>query len=341
MAEVSVGIAGVGICVPDRVLTNRDLESMVDTSDEWIRERTGIRERRIAAPDQSTSDLAVVAARRALADAGVTPGEVDLIIVATVTPDMVFPSTASLVQERLGCGPVGAFDLSAGCTGFLYGLVAGAQFIAAGTYRTVLVIGAETLSKIINWEDRSTCVLFGDGAGAVVLRPAPAGWGLLAACLGSDGAGGDLLKIPAGGSRLPASALTVEKKLHYIHMNGREVFRFAVRILSEAASEVIRAAGLKQDQIDLFIPHQANIRIIKAAVKRLELPMDRVVVNVDRYGNTSSASVPLALDEAARSGRLADGDRVVMVAFGAGLSWAAAAVRWYSTASRGTPEPTG
>jgi 3-oxoacyl-[acyl-carrier-protein] synthase-3 len=331
MAErVAVGIVGIGTYVPEQVLTNQELESRVETSDRWIRERTGIRERRIAKPDQAASDLAVIAARRALADSGVAPDEVDLIIVATSTPDMIFPSTASLVQERLGCGPVAAFDLSAACTGFVYGLVVGAQFIAADTYRTVLVIGTETLSKILNWEDRSTCVLFGDGAGAVVLRPVPAGRGLLATCLGSDGSGGDFLKVPAGGSRLPASALTIEQKSHYIHMNGREVFRFAVRILGEAADEVIRAAGLSQEQVNLFIFHQANIRIIEAAVKRLGLPMDRVVVNVDRYGNTSSASIPLALDDAVRSGRLADGDRVVMVGFGAGLTWAAAALCWYS-----------
>ncbi|ACA59173.1 beta-ketoacyl-ACP synthase III [Candidatus Desulforudis audaxviator] len=340
MAErISAGIVGIGSCVPERVLTNRDLEALVDTSDQWIRERTGIRERRIAGPDQSTSDLAVVAARRALADAGIEPGELDLIVVATATPDMIFPSTASLVQERLGCGPVAAFDLSAGCTGFMYGLVVGAQFIAAGTYRTVLVIGAETLSRILNWEDRSTCVLFGDGAGAVVLQPVPPGRGLLAARLGSDGSGGDLLKLPAGGSRLPASALTVEQKLHYVHMNGREVFRFAVRILGEAAAEVIREAGLRQDQIDLFIPHQANIRIIEAAAKRLDLPMDRVMVNVDRYGNTSSASIPLALEEAVHSGRLADGDRVVMVGFGAGLTWAAAVLDWVGTGRREIEKP--
>ncbi|MEW6457930.1 MAG: beta-ketoacyl-ACP synthase III [Bacillota bacterium] len=340
MAErISAGIVGIGSCVPERVLTNRDLEALVDTSDQWIRERTGIRERRIADPDQSTSDLAVVAARRALADAGIEPGELDLIVVATATPDMIFPSTASLVQERLGCGPVAAFDLSAGCTGFMYGLVVGAQFIAAGTYRTVLVIGAETISRILNWEDRSTCVLFGDGAGAVVLQPVPSGRGLLAARLGSDGSGGDLLKLPAGGSRLPASALTVEQKLHYVHMNGREVFRFAVRILGEAAAEVIREAGLRQDQIDLFIPHQANIRIIEAAAKRLDLPMDRVVVNVDRYGNTSSASIPLALEEAVHSGRLADGDRMVMVGFGAGLTWAAVVLDWVGTGGREIEKP--
>lgn len=337
--RIAAGIVGVGTYVPERVLTNRDLEAVVDTSDQWIRERTGIRERRIADPSQSTSDLAVIAARRALADGGVDPGELDMIIVATATPDMTFPSTASLVQERLGCGSVAAFDLSAGCTGFMYGLVVGAQFVIAGTYRTVLVIGAETLSRILNWEDRSTCVLFGDGAGAVVLQPVPSGRGLLAARLGSDGSGGDLLKVPAGGSKLPASALTVEQKLHYVHMNGREVFRFAVRILGEAAAEVIGAAGLQQDQIDLFIPHQANIRIIEAAAKRLDLPMDRVVVNVNRYGNTSSASIPLALEEAVDSGRLVDGDRVVMVGFGAGLTWAAVALRWYSTGRQGAPEP--
>ncbi|HAG06676.1 MAG TPA: 3-oxoacyl-ACP synthase [Peptococcaceae bacterium] len=322
------GIAGLGIYVPERVLTNQDLEKMVDTSDAWIRERTGIRERRIAAPEEATSDLAAAAARAALADAGITAGEVDLIIVATATPDTLFPATACLVQEKLGADRAGAFDLLAGCSGFIYALACGAQFIAGGAADTVLVVGAETLSRIVNWEDRNTCVLFGDGAGAAVLRPAPREKGILATLLGSDGSGGTLLQLPAGGSRLPASQRTVQENLHYIQMNGREIFKFAVRVMGDAALEVVRKAGLSPEQIDLFIPHQANIRIIDAAARRLGVPMEKVVVNVDRYGNTSAASVPLALADARDAGRLCRGANIVMVAFGAGLTWAAAAVRW-------------
>lgn len=323
-----VGIAGVGLYVPERVLTNKDLERMVETTNEWIVDRTGIRERRIAREDEAASDMAVVAAERALESAGVKPEEVDLIIVATATPDHIFPATACIVQDRLGCPNAGAFDLSAGCTGFIYALVTGAGFVAGGSMETVLVIGSETLSKILNWEDRSTCVLFGDGAGAVVLRRVPEGMGLLSSYLGSDGAGGRMLQIPAGGSRMPICRQHVDAHLQCLHMNGREVYRFAVKVLGEAALEAVRRAGLEKEDIDLFIPHQANIRIIEAAAKRLELPMDRVVVNVDRYGNTSSASVPIALEEALRSGRLKPGDNVVMVGFGAGLTWGAVAMKW-------------
>lgn len=330
MPEVSrgAGIAGLGTYVPERVLTNFDLEKMVDTSDTWIRERTGIQERRIAAEGEATSDLAAAAARAALADAGVPADQVDLLIVATATPDMLFPATACLVQDKIGAKRAGAFDLLAGCSGFIYALACGAQFITSGAMDTVLVVGAETLSRIVNWKDRNTCVLFGDGAGAVVLRPVPRSKGILATLLGADGAGGGLLELPAGGSRLPASHRTVDEKLHYIHMNGREVFKFAVRVMGDAALEVARQAGLAPGDIDVFIPHQANIRIIDAAAKRLGLSMEKVVVNVDRYGNTSSASVPLALADALRAGRIREGYNVVMVAFGAGLTWAAAALRW-------------
>jgi len=324
----SAGIVGLGTYVPERVLTNFDLEKMVETSDAWIRERTGIRERRIAAPDEATSDLATAAARAALADAGIAADEVDLVIVATATPDMLFPATACIVQEKLDARRAGAFDVLAGCSGFIYALACGAQFISSGAMDTVLVVGAETLSRILNWEDRNTCVLFGDGAGAVVLRPVPREKGILATLLGADGSGGALLQLPAGGSRLPASHRTVEEKLHYVQMNGREVFKFAVRVMGDAALEVAREAGLEPGEIDLFIPHQANVRIIDAAARRLGLPMDKVVINVDRYGNTSSASVPLALADALNAGRIRAGDNIVMVAFGAGLTWAAAAVRW-------------
>lgn len=324
------GIVGMGIYVPERVLTNDDLQQMVDTSDEWIRTRTGIRERRIAAPDQASSDLAVLAAQRALEDACVKPEEVDLIIVATNTPDMLFPATACLVQDRLGAVNAGAFDLLAGCTGFIYALSVGSQFVAAGTVKTVLVIGSEVLSKLINWNDRNTCVLFGDGAGAAVLRSVPEGYGIMATRLGADGAGGTQLCLPAGGSRMPTSRETVENNLHFIRMNGREVFKFAVKAMDEGSKEVLHAAGMSKKELDFLIPHQANTRIIDSAVKRLGLSQDQVMVNVNRYGNTSTASVPLALYEAVQEGRISDGDNIVLVGFGAGLTWAAALVRWYN-----------
>ncbi|MCG9969771.1 ketoacyl-ACP synthase III [Pelotomaculum terephthalicicum JT] len=326
---VNAGILGIGTYVPERILTNTELEKMVDTSDEWIRSRSGISERRIAGSEQATSDLASNAARRALSDAGTAPEEIDLVICATDTADMIFPATACLVQDRIGIKKkAGAFDLAAGCTGFVYALAVGSQFIAAGTCRRVLVIGAETMSRVINWEDRSTCVLFGDGAGAVVLGPVPAGQGILATKLYSDGAGGPHLLLPAGGSRRPASSETLDEKLHYLQMNGREVFKFAVRVMGEAAEEVIAEAGLNKSDIDFFIPHQANIRIIEPAAKRLGISMEKVMVNVDRYGNTSTASIPLALEEAVRGGRINKGDHVVMVGFGAGLTWGAAAIKW-------------
>ncbi|MCL4516974.1 MAG: ketoacyl-ACP synthase III [Firmicutes bacterium] len=324
----SVGIIGTGSEVPPRVVTNADLEKMVDTNDEWIRTRTGISERRIADPDMATSDLAVGAARKALAAAGVKPEELDLIIVATVTPDTLFPSASCVVQDRIGARKAAAFDLSAGCSGFVYALSTASQFIAAGTYDKVLVIGAEMLSRITDWEDRSTCVLFGDAAGAVVLAPVEDGKGFLSFELGAEGGGGKHLILPAGGSRLPASARTVADKQHFIKMAGNEVFKFAVRIMGEAAVEVLEKAGLKSQEVDLFIPHQANIRIIEAAAKRLGLGMDRVFVNVQKYGNTSAASIGLALDEAVREGRVQSGDLLVLMGFGAGLTWAAAALRW-------------
>lgn len=328
----NAGIIGVGAYLPDRVLTNDELQKMVDTNDQWIRTRSGIRERRIAAPELATSDLAVIAGERALADAGVAPEELGLIIVATNTPDTIFPATACLVQDRLGAVKAAAFDLAAGCTGFVYALATGSQFIASGAYKKVLVIGAECLSRIVNWEDRKTCVLFGDGAGAVVLSPVPAGNGILSFTLRSDGAKGQFLTLPAGGSRQPATRETVDQKLHTIHMEGREVFKFAVRVMGKGALEALAAAGLKRSDIDYFIPHQANIRIIESAAKRLNLPMDRVLVNLDRYGNTSTASIPLALTEAVQSGRIKQGDHIVMVGFGAGLTWGATVIKWGSPA---------
>ncbi len=332
--EIRAGIVGVGTYVPERVLTNADMENMVATSDEWIRARTGIRERRVASAEEATSDLALVASRRALEDAGVSAGELDVIIVATNTPDMLFPATACLLQDKLGAAKAGAFDLLAGCTGFIYGIAVGAQFITAGTARTVLVVGAETLSRIVNWKDRSTCVLFGDGAGAVVLRRVPGDRGVISSVLRSDGGGGHLLHMPAGGSRQPASVETITANMHYVHMNGREVFKFAVRVMGEAADEVLHQAGMGREDIDFFIPHQANIRIIEHAARKIGLPMERVAVNVDRYGNTSTASIPLALEEALQRGKIADGDNVIMIGFGAGLTWGGLLVKWYDYKNR-------
>lgn len=326
----SAGIAGLGMYVPSRVVTNRDLEALVDTSDDWIVSRTGIRERRIAAPDQATSDLALPAAREALVTAGVAADQIDLILVATCTGDRgSFPATASILQERLGVRRgAAAFDVAAVCSGFVYALEVGAQFIATGTYNTVLVVGAEVMSKILDWTDRNTCVLFGDGAGAVVLRPCADDEGILGSVLGSDGAGADLLNVPAGGSRLPLTPALIEQKQNCMMMKGREVFRFAVEIMGEAAIGAVAKVGLTPADVDLFIPHQANIRIIDAAAKRLDLPKEKVFVNVDRYGNTSAASVPLALCEAWRAGRIRSGDLVVTVGFGAGLTWGANVIRW-------------
>lgn len=329
----AVGIIGIGTYVPEKIMTNKDLESIVETSDEWIVDRTGIRERRIAAPEMATSDLASRAAQRALDDAGVTAEEIDLIIVATATPDMFFPSTACLVQANLKATNAAAFDLTAGCSGFVYAMVTGSQFIAAGLYKKILVIGAESLSKILDWTDRNTCVLFGDGAGAAVLAETTPGYGILASQLGADGAGGDLLKLPAGGSRNPATAETIAQRMHFVHMSGNEVFKFAVKIMGEAALKALEAAGLSADDVDCLIPHQANIRIIQSAAKRLKLPMDKVMVNVDKYGNTSAASIPIALEEAVHAGRIKQGDNVVLVGFGAGLTWAASVIKWSKEAN--------
>lgn len=323
-----VTITGLGSCVPERVLTNFDLEKMVDTTDEWIRTRTGIRERRIADETTATSDLAIVAARRALAEAQLDPADLDLIIVATVTPDMLFPSTACILQDRLGARRAAAFDLEAACSGFLYALAAGAQFIETGMYNNVLIVGAETLSKIVDWTDRSTCILLGDGAGAAVLQPSGDERGILSIHLGADGGGGDLLKQPAGGSRCPATEETVRNRLHYVHMNGREVFKFAVKVMGEAAQTVLQACNLTFNDVDYYIPHQANYRIIEASARRFGLPMERVLVNIDRYGNTSAASIPMALDEAVSEGKIKPGDIVLLVAFGGGLTWGAAAIQW-------------
>jgi len=326
--ERAVGIAGVGAALPEKILTNADLEAMVETSDEWIKIRTGIGQRRVADADTASSDLGAAAAEKALAAAGVKPEAVDLIIVATLSPDMLFPSTACLVQAKLGAERAAAFDISASCSGFIYALATGAQYVQSGLYDTVLVIGAEASTKLINWQDRSTCVLFGDAAGAVVLKPVEAGKGFLSFALGSDGSGSDLLGVPAGGSRLPASHATVASGQHYIQMSGSEVYKFAVRAMPEAVLEALGKAGLSKANIDYFIPHQANLRIIDAAVKRLELAPERVYVNVHDYGNTSAASIAVALEEAVEAGKIKPGDRIVMVGFGAGLTWGATVLVW-------------
>ncbi len=327
MGLYQAGITGIGSCLPEKVLTNFDLEKIVDTSDEWIRTRSGIEKRRIVEDNQATSDIAIEAARRAIEDAGIQPEELDLIICATVTPDYLFPATACLLQDRLGAKNAAAFDMEAGCSGFVYGLSIATQFIRTGCYQKILVIGAETLSKIMNWKDRATCVLFGDGAGAVIVERVDTG-GIVGVHLGSDGAGGVFLDMPAGGSKQPASKVSVEEDQHYIRMDGSQVFRFAVKVMGKAAEEVLKMAGWTSEDIDLMIPHQANIRIIDSAAKRLNLPSDKVFVNLPKYGNTSSASIPIALDEAFHSGKIKKGDKVILVGFGAGLTWAAAAIEW-------------
>ncbi|MFY0542839.1 beta-ketoacyl-ACP synthase III [Brevibacillus sp. H7] len=324
----SVGILATGSYMPERVLTNFDLEKMVETSDEWIVTRTGIRERRICSPEQASSDLAYEAAKKALAKANISAEELDMIIVATVTPDMPFPSTACILQEKLGAKKASALDVSAACTGFLYGIATGSQFVANGMYRYVLVVGVETLSKITNYEDRNTCVLFGDGAGAALLGPVAEGYGFRAFELGADGSGSSLLCQPGGGSRIPASAESVGQNLHYISMAGKEVFKFAVRVMNSATEAVLEKSGIHKEEIDLLVPHQANKRIIDAAIQRFGLSEDKVAINLDRYGNMSSASIPVALDEALEEGRLKEGDNVILVGFGGGLTWGATLCKW-------------
>jgi 3-oxoacyl-[acyl-carrier-protein] synthase-3 len=326
--RVRATIVGTGSYVPERVLTNFDLEKMVDTTDEWIFTRTGIRERRIAAEGQVTSDLGAEACRRALADAKVRPDEVSLLIVATVTPDFVFPSTACMIQNKIGAKNTGGFDLSAACAGFLYSMIVGARLVEADPSQTILVVGAETLTRFTDYTDRSSCILFGDGAGAAVLRAARDGSGLLASDCGIDGSGGDFMKLPAGGSAAPATEETVRNRLHYMKVNGRETFRFAVVKMAELVETALKRSGLTMDDVALIVPHQVNSRILTAAAERLGVGMDKIYTNIDRYGNTSAASVPIALDEAAKKGRIQRGNIVVFVAFGGGLSWSSAVVRW-------------
>jgi 3-oxoacyl-[acyl-carrier-protein] synthase-3 len=321
-------IVGWGKYVPPKVMTNDDLSKIVDTSDEWIVPRTGIRERRIAGPKETAFTMGYAAAREALEKADILPTEVGLIICATATPEHTFPSTASLIQDALGAARAGAFDLSAGCAGFMYALSIGTQVIQGGGHQVVLVVGSETLSRIVNWKDRGTCILFGDGAGAVVLRASDQPGGVLSTLVRSDGSGGDLLIVPAGGSKMPASPESVLRNLHTIQMDGGEVFRFATRVVDRATREVVEQAGLTLDDIELFIPHQANLRIIRAGARALGVAESRIFVNLEKYGNTSSASIPLALCEAVDCGRIRSGDHIVLIGFGAGLAWAAATIQW-------------
>lgn len=321
------GITGVGFHVPDKVLTNHSLEKMVDTSDEWIRTRTGILERRIAEKGTGTSDLAAAAGRAALKNAGVTPETVDLLIVATTTPDMPLPSCACFVQAKVGAKNAVAFDLAAACAGFVYALVTAEQFVKNGTYKTVLVIGADLISSYIDWTDRSTCVLFGDGAGAVVVQEVKSG-GILASVLGSNGHYADLLRICAGGSKFPATEATVKAKSHYLQMSGSEVFKLAVRNMSDAVLEALDKAHVKPEEVACLIPHQANQRIIDAVTERLKFPEKKVFVNLQKYGNTSAASCAIALGEALEEGRIRKKDKIVMTTFGSGLVWGAIVIEW-------------
>jgi 3-oxoacyl-[acyl-carrier-protein] synthase III len=324
---VAISITGLGSYVPERVLTNDDLSTMMDTNDEWIRERTGIRERRIAEPEQALSDLCLPAAREALADAGLEGSEIDLIIVATVTPDMAFPSTGAILADQLGADAAAAYDLSAGCTGFMYAVAQGYGMLAGGLANTALIVGGDVLSKIMDWSDRSTAVLFGDGAGAVVLERVADG-GFLGFELGADGSGGPQLYLPAGGSRTPASVESVEERLHFVQMNGREVFKFATRVLVSSAEAVLAECGRTIADVDVYVPHQANVRIIEHARQRLGIPEEKTVIDVDRYGNTSSGSIPLALVDARADGRLRPGQLVLMTGMGAGLTWGSGLIEW-------------
>ncbi|MEK6645444.1 MAG: beta-ketoacyl-ACP synthase III [Candidatus Firestonebacteria bacterium] len=322
------GIIGLGSYLPDKILTNSDLEKIVDTSDEWIRTRTGILERRVTDKKTSTSDLAVKASLNAIKSAKITPKEIDFIIVATTFPDMYFPSTACIVQEKIGAINAGCMDIEAACSGFIYGLSIARQYIATGEYNNVLVIGAETLSKIVDWSDRNTCVLFGDGAGAAIVGHVKEGKGILSTYLGADGKLADLICVPAGGSKHPASHETVDKKMHYMKMMGNEVFKHAVIEMEKSLNWTLEKSKLSGKDISLLVPHQANIRIIELLAKRMNLSMSKVYINLYRYGNTSAASIPIALDEALREGRIKDGDVIAMVAFGAGLTMASCIMKW-------------
>jgi 3-oxoacyl-[acyl-carrier-protein] synthase III len=326
-ANGAISITGIGAYAPEQVMTNDDLSKLMDTSDEWIVERTGIRERRIASDEQALSDLALPAARQALEHAGVDPATIDLIIVATVTPDMAFPSSAAILADELRAPDAAAYDLSAGCTGFMYAVAQAYGMVSGGLVRRALVVGGDVLSRILDWSDRRTAVLFGDGAGAVILERVSEG-GFLGFELGADGSGGPQLYLPAGGSRAPASAATVAEKKHFVQMNGREVFKFATRVLVSSAEKVLAECGKTVDDVDVYVPHQANVRIIDHAAEKLGVPKEKIVVNVDRYGNTSSGSIPLALADAEAEGRLVNGALVLMTGMGAGLTWGSGLIEW-------------
>ncbi len=324
----TVSIIGTGSYVPERVLSNAELEKLVDTTDEWITSRTGIKERRIAAEGESTSDLAAKAALAAMENAGITAEQIDLIIVATITPDMFFPSTACFVQTKIGARQAACFDVSAACAGFLYALEIAQQFITSHTYDTILVIGAEKLSSIVDWTDRNTCVLFGDGAGAAILQHRSGGHGVVSTYMASDGGLADILYIPGGGSRSPITKDNADQRLNCIKMNGKETYKHAVTSMLDAATRALAAANLEPSDLACIIPHQANLRIIEAIAGRMKVPLDRFMVNLDRYGNTSAAAVAIALDEANRTGRMKVGDYVLLVVFGGGLTWASSVIQW-------------
>jgi len=328
MKEIKVGVIGTGHFLPEKVLTNADLERMVETSDEWITTRTGIKERHLVEKGTPTSAIATLAAQDALKSAKLNPEDIELIIIGTITPDMQFPSTACFVQAKLGAKNAAAFDVSAACSGFIYAISVAEAMIKTGLYKNALVIGAEVLSSIVDWEDRNTCVLFGDGAGAVVLAPVEEG-GILSTHLGSDGNETGLLYLPAGGSAMPATIDTVNNRMHYLKMSGNEVFKLAVKAMADAADKAAKKAGISSvDQLDLIIPHQANMRILLAVANRLKIPEQKLFLNVERYGNMSSASTAVALDEAVKQGRIKKGDNIILVAFGAGLTWAACVIKW-------------
>jgi 3-oxoacyl-[acyl-carrier-protein] synthase-3 len=323
----NAGITGIGVCLPDKVLTNQDLEKMVDTSDEWIITRTGIKERRIADKDIAASDLSSEAAKEAIKMANIKAEDVDLIIECTVTPDMMYPATAAIVQHNIGALNASAFDLSAGCTGFIYGLTVAKQFVATGFCKNVLVIGCDVLTRVTDFTDRNTCVLFGDGAGAVVVSRTEEN-GIIEEYIKAEGAGGSYLTLPAGGSRLPASIETIEKRQHYTSMDGKEVFKFAVRAMPEAVLNVLKKAERHIEDVDYVIPHQANIRIIESAAKRLGIPMEKIGISIEKYGNMSSASIPVTLYDEYKNNKVKKGDRIVLVGFGAGLTYGAVLLDW-------------
>lgn len=324
-----IGIVGTGSYLPEKILKNCDLESIVETSDEWITTRTGIRERRILEEGKATSDMAIEASRKALEDANLSAKDIDLVIVATMSGDMITPSTACIVQDKLGCKNAAAFDVSAACSGFIYGLSMAYGLIKSEVYKNILLVGSEAMSRILDWEDRGTCILFGDGAGAAVISEVPEGKGVLAMELGSDGSGKDHLLIPAGGSRCPSTHETIDERKHYLKMEGSEVFKFAVRKINETCKNLLEKTGLKSSDIDLFIPHQANTRIIDSAVKKLKIPREKTFVNLDKYGNMSAASIPVALDEALKEGKIKDGDNILLVGFGGGLTWGSSILKWH------------